>query len=182
MVQHGVSELTQERILLGPGAVYIGDPAAYGELLGATKGGNVFEINRTLRDIRPDGAKGKVKGFRMLESCEAILTVKLLEITEDAVNKAIAGSALANHIITGGEVADGTYLDVVTIVAQLTGTIQSTESNSVICRLMNCLVEGPVTLTLPDKGEAAIELKFHAHFDPADMDTEPWEIEFVPVP
>jgi len=162
---------------MGPGAVYIGaDQAA---LLGATKGGNMLEIIRTFRDIRPDGALGKVKNYRKRENVEAILTVRLYEVQIGNVVYALAGSSNSEGVITGGEIVAATYISEVSIVAEMTGITEAVEYSSVQIALTNCLVEGPFALNLPESGEAVLELKFHAHFDPAALTTEPWEITFV---
>jgi len=177
--QNGITTNSYQRILMGPGAVYIGiDQSA---LLGATKGGNMMEINRVFRDIRPDGALGKTKGYRFLESVEATLTVRLMEVTEANVTYALAGSTLNSHVITGGEIAAASYIDEVSIVAEVKGITAATEASSVAIAMTNCLVEGPLTIDLPDSGDAIIELKFVGHFNPASMTTEPWEITFTPV-
>ncbi len=175
----GISSNTNQRMVLGPGAVYLGAGLA---LLGATKGGNTLEINRVFKDIRPDGAKGKVKGFRLLESSEAILTVKLMEITEATVKYLLSGSSLTSHVITGGEIAAATYISQVSLAAEITGSTPTSEATAVNIVLTNCLVEGPFNLALPGdvSGEAVVEVKFHAHFDPAALTTEPWAITFVP--
>ncbi len=174
----GVNSLTYERIVMGPGAVYINDV-----LLGATKGGNVMEINRVFRDIRPDGALGKVKGFRYLESVECTLTVKLVEITESAIIYALAGSSTASpHIVTGGEIVAGTYITKVSIVAEMKGVTSGTEMNAVEVAISNALVEGPLTVNLPESGEAVVELKFHGHFAATTLHTEPWTLTFTHVP
>ena len=175
-MQHGIATDTYQRIVMGPGAVYIG--ASQAALLGATKGGNVLEINRVIRDLRPDGALGKVKGFRRRESVEAILTVRLFEVTKGNVVYALAGASESESVITGGEIAAATYISEVSIVAEITG-VEASEYASVIVALTNCLVEGPFTLTLPEVGESVLELKFHAHFDPAALTTEPWNITYV---
>jgi hypothetical protein len=179
--KNGIQAKTHERILMGPGAVYIG--VAGTQLLGATSGGNVLEINRTFMDIRPDGARGKTKGYRILKSVEAILTVRLMEVTEQIINYALAGSSLAAHVITGGEIVADTYIDKITIAAEVKGVTPDSEANAVKVELTNCLVEGPLTINLPENDEVKnIELKFHAHFDPSALTTEPWSIAFTPVP
>lgn len=177
--KNGISSSTCERIVMGPGAVYIGTAGT--QLLGATKGGNVMEINRTFRDIRPDGAKGKVKGFRYIESVEATLTVRLIEVTPQNLVYALAGSSLSNKVITGGEIASATYIDKIQIVAEVKGITANTEYNAVAVAITNALAEGPLTINLPEGGNTEIELKFHAHFDPAALTTEPWSITWTHV-
>jgi hypothetical protein len=89
---HGVSSSTPSRILIDAGAVYIGFVTADnpGTLLGATKGGNVFELTRTIRVIEPDGAKGPVKGLRRIESVDAVITANMLELTAENLRRALA--------------------------------------------------------------------------------------------
>ena len=176
VVEHGVSTNTPDRMVFGAGAVYIGsgDPTSPGTLLGATLGGSVFEINRTFRDIRPDGSKGKVKGFRRVEEVEGTLTVKLLEITEANLLMALPGASATAHAITGAEIDDSDYITAVSIVAEVTGFTMTT--NPIIFTLSNCLVEGPLSLGLNNNEEATIELKFTAHFADSDLSTEPWQI------
>lgn len=94
VAKHGVTTNTAHRVLIDAGAVYLGfeDADAPGTLLGATRGGNVFEVTRVTRDVRPDGAKGPVKGFRRIEDVVAKLTVNLLEITAENLRRALAAT------------------------------------------------------------------------------------------
>jgi hypothetical protein len=108
---HGVSSDTPSRLLIDAGAVYIGYVSADnpGTLLGATKGGNVFELTRNLRIIEPDGAKGPVKGLRRLESVDAVITANLLEITAENLRRAIAADSYSSGTtdVTDEAVGDG---------------------------------------------------------------------------
>jgi hypothetical protein len=165
-------------MVIGAGAVYIGTgaPADPGTLLGATKGGNVLEINRTFRDIRPDGSKGKVKGFRRVEEVEATLTVNLIEVTEANLLYMLPGAAASSHVITGAEIDDNDYITAVALVVEHTGCTMT--SDPLIVKLSNCLVEGPLTLNAANNEESTIQVKFVAHFADSDLDTEPWEITY----
>jgi len=176
--KHGVSADTPDRILIDAGAVYTGwtDVDTPGTLLGATKGGNVFEVNRTIRKIEPDGAKGPVKGFRRIEEVVATLTVNLIEITEANLLKALAGSSATGHVITGAEIDDDDYISKVALVGTITGFNGTTKP--IICVLSNVLVDGPFSLALNPKDEAVLKLVFTAHYADSDLDTEPWSIEY----
>lgn len=178
VVKHGVSSDTPDRILIDAGAVYTGwtDVATPGTLLGATRGGNVFELTRTIRRIDPDGAKGPVKGFRRIEEVIATLTVNLMEITEANLLKALAGSSAVANVITGAEIDDADYIDKVAIVGTITGFDGTTAP--IVCVLSNVLVDGPFTLNLNPKDEAVLQLVFTAHYLDSDLDTEPWEITY----
>jgi len=178
--KHGVSADTQDRIIIDAGAVYVDwvDVATGTTLLGATRGGNVFEINRTIRRMDPDGAKGPVKGFRRLEEVAATLTVNLLEITEANLLKALAGSEKSGTEIIGGEIADADYIDKVALVGTVSDPALPGTSKPIICVLKNCLVTGPFSLGMSPKDEAVITLVFEAHYAANDLDTEPWEITY----
>lgn len=178
VAKHGVSSNTPDRMVFGPGAVYIGTgaPADPGTLLGAAEGGSVLEINRTIRDIRPDGSKGKVKGFRSVEDVEVTLTVNLLEITEANLLYMLPGAAASSHVITGDEIDDSDYITAVALVLEHTGFTMT--SDPLIVKLSNCLVEGPLTINANNNEESVVSVKFVAHYADSDLDTEPWELTF----
>jgi len=179
--KHGVSANTPDRILIDSGAVYWKatddwSVASSGTLLGATKGGNAFELNRTIRRMDPDGSKGPVKGFRRIEEVVATLTVNLIEITEANLLMALPGSSATSHVITGAEIDDSDYIANVVIVGTITGFDGT--SAPIICKLKNCLVDGPFTLNLNPKDEAVLQMRFTAHYLDSDLDTEPFEITY----
>ncbi len=176
--KHGVSTDTPDRILIDAGAVYTGwtSVGSPGTLLGATKGGNIFELNRTIRRMDPDGAKGPVKGFRRIEEVVATLTVNLMEITEANLLKALAGSSATDHVLTGAEIDDSDYISKVALVGTITGFDGT--SAPIICVLENVLVDGPLVMNLNPKDEAIIQLKFTAHYLDSDLDSEPWSITY----
>ena len=170
---HGVSANTADRMLLDAGVVYTGytSIASPGTLLGATKDGSVLTIDRKLRDIRPDGSKGPVKGFRRLEECVATLEVNLIEITETNLLTALVGSAAADHVITGAEVDDADFISKVALLVKISGY-----TNPLECVLSNVIVEGPVTIDAKPNDEHPIKLVFKAHYSDSDLSTEPWSV------
>ncbi len=176
--QHGVNSNTYQRVLMGPGKIYTGTSKGNG-CLGATMGGNVLEINRVFRDIRPDGAKGKVKGFRYLESGDYTLTVRMLEVTEWTLYYALAGASVSAHVFTPGDIVEATYISEVAFDLEIKGVTATTEATLVSVVLKNCLVEGPLTINAPEDGPATVELKFTAHYDSSTLSTEPFTITFT---
>jgi hypothetical protein len=94
VVKHGVSTSTADRILIDAGAVYFyfQDANSPGTLLGATKGGNSFEITRTVKRIEPDGGRGPIKGFRRIEEVVAVIKANMLELTAENLRRALAGA------------------------------------------------------------------------------------------
>ncbi|MCE5190917.1 MAG: DUF2460 domain-containing protein [Actinomycetia bacterium] len=80
-LKHGVTSSTASRIVLGPGALYANWQNGTGTLLGATVGGGSFTITRSKYSVKPDGAKGKVKGLDFIGEVSATLTANLVEAT-----------------------------------------------------------------------------------------------------
>jgi hypothetical protein len=178
VVKHGVSSSSPDRLLLDAGVVYVGytSVGSPGTLLGATMGGNIYEVLRTIKDIRPDGSKGPVKGFRRIEDVAATLTVNLIEVTEANLLMALAGSAAASHVITGAEIDDSDYISKVALLVPVSGFDPT--AKPLECVLCNCLVEGPFTLDAKPKSEGVLKLVFKAHFSDSDLTTEPFSITY----
>jgi hypothetical protein len=178
VARHGVSTDTPDRLLIDAGAVYTGwtSVGSPGTLLGATKGGNVFTLDRKIKNIEPDGAKGPVKGFRRIEEVMATLEVNLIEVTEANLLTALPGAAAAGHVITGAEIDDNDYISKVALVGTITGFDGT--AKPIICVLENCLVEGPLSMDMKPKDEAVIKMKFVAHYLASDLNTEPWSITY----
>jgi len=106
----GVTTDSADRLLIDAGAIYINykDADSPGTLLGATRGGNVVEINRTIRDMQPDGSRGKVKGFRRIESVDAKITARMLELTAEGLKRALAGAGYTSGTTEVEDEAVGT--------------------------------------------------------------------------
>ncbi|MBA7587176.1 hypothetical protein ES708_29194 [subsurface metagenome] len=74
--------------------------------MGATRGGNEFNLNREIRDIEVDGVRGSVKGLRRRTVCRPQITCNLIELSLDNLIKAIAGAnqaASAEQIVVEEE-------------------------------------------------------------------------------
>jgi hypothetical protein len=134
----GVSTDTEKNFILDAGVAYAdidleelengGWTTAIADALplGATRGGNVFNPARELRDMEIDGALGPVREMQRRGSSRPTLTLNLLEITPENVKMSLAG-AIVDDIgefkrITGGEVTDASYWRNIAIAATLTET------------------------------------------------------------
>ena len=82
---------TFKRLVIDPGAVYLDYGLVTERILGATRGGNVFEPGVTVRQVVVDGVKGKIKGGQKIDRCEPVLRCNLLEFTVDNLLAAIPG-------------------------------------------------------------------------------------------
>jgi hypothetical protein len=83
------------------------------------------------------------------------------------------GAGASDASITGGLIEAGDYLTSIALLGTCVG-----RTNPVVCILSNPLVVTPFELELASPDEAVLELTFQAHFDPAAMGTEPWEIRY----
>ena len=91
-IKSGLNVNTPDRIFVDAGAVYINYGLSTQRLLGATRGGNEFNLNREIRDIEVDGVRGSVKGLRRRTVCRPQITCNLIELSLENLIKAIAGA------------------------------------------------------------------------------------------
>lgn len=91
-VRSGISSKTPERILIDAGAVYLDYGLGTQRLLGATRGGNEFNLNRVARNIEIDGPKGPVKGLERVTEVGPQITANLIELSIENLIAAIAGA------------------------------------------------------------------------------------------
>ena len=91
-VKTGISSNTPDRIIIDAGAVYLNYGLGSERLLGATRGGNEFNLNRTSRNIEIDGLKGAVKGLKRIVEVNPQITANLLELSVENLIAAIGGA------------------------------------------------------------------------------------------
>ena len=177
--QHGITAGTYTRLIIDSGAVW----KNYGETgqvcLGATRGGNTFNIETEYKEMEADGAKGVVKGSRRITRVTGTLVANFLEISTDILQIALPGSSSTTtgspasyDVITRAlDIALTDYMTNVAIVGEMNG-----ESDPLVLILKNVLADGNLEIAFADNDESVIAVTFTAHFDPASMDAEPWEI------
>lgn len=180
---HGVTVETVKRFLVDAGAIYINYGEASERLIGATRGGNGFVIEQEIRIPEIDGAKGPVKGSRRVISINAKITANILELTAENLLMLLPGAEKTDYpssiakthdkILRDAEIAIGDYYTNVAIVGKISGS-----DNNFIGIIKNVLHDGNFEIGLEDRNEAGITAQFTAHYDAADLDTEPWEIRF----
>lgn len=156
------------------------------KLIGATAGGGSFSAVPTIRRIEVDGVKGATKGFEALDEWVVTMTANVKEITADTLKLALATGSYAgakspssttsnnyNKVTAANNISDADYLTNITWVGTLSGS-----ALPVIIVMKNALCTNGLTLTTADKAEGVIALTFTAHYDPADLDTVPFEIYY----
>lgn len=180
MPKTGITTNTPNRYIVDAGEVRLNyvDGNDPGDLLGATLGGNTFTIESEYRDPRPDGARGKVKGLRTLNDVSIQLMANMFEVTRDTLVKAIPGASSAvdgdHHKITPTiDVNDSDYIDNIALIGTISGS-----DNDIIIILKNVLSDEGIELAFADRDDVVQPITFSAHFDPADIDTVPYEIRY----
>ena len=90
----GATLNTPDRLLLGAGVLYQNfvDYAAWGNCLGATRGGFDWDPGITFRDRQYDGVLGKLEGTRVWMGCAPKLTVRIAEVTVANIQKALGAA------------------------------------------------------------------------------------------
>ena len=177
--QTGITAETPERFIVDSGAVFLGftDFTTTGTLLGATSGGSTFTIEQETIELPVDGAHGPVKGCRRIVGTKATLTVNILEHTLQNLARSLVGSSTApfdvlwDQITRDTQIDDSDYNDNVTLIGELSGN-----SEPIGIQLKNVIIDSNFELSFIDKEEGVLAVTFTAHFDPADLETEPWVI------
>ena len=186
--QHGINSNTYKEFIIDSGKLYINYGEAGEAALGATRGGSTFAINTEYRDMPVDGAKGPVKGGRRITKVEAVMTVNMVELNATLIQKALPGSSVADYPSTPAKTHDKVtralaiaLTDYITNVA-IVGEVSGAASTYFVGILKNAIADGNLEVALVDNDESVLSLQFKAHFDPAAIDTEPWEIRWPVIP
>lgn len=172
----GVTQETPERMLLDAGAIYKNleyDETTgefTGQVLGATSGGNQFEVQIETRQPELDGIKTRIRGMKFVNSHEAQLVVNLKELTAENIKNAIGPADVDAtdenfDIVTGrAHFEDEDYLDNISFVGRLSGN-----QKPVVIMLKNALSANGFSMSTADDGEAVVPITFHAHADFEDI-------------
>lgn len=184
----GVTSTSFDNFLIDAGAVYINYDLADERILGATNGGNSFQIETEIRSMEVDGLRQDAIGQKRIINVSARITVNLIELTAENVSLALAGSTIADYTPAGGtaathdsitrsrNLATFDYIQNIALVGKMQG-----KTDNFVGILYNALSDGGIELGMEDEGEASIELAFTAHVDPDTIlddgtFTEAWDI------
>ena len=177
---HGVSATTYNNLIIDSGAVYTGFTtfSSLGTLIGATRGGNSFVIEQEVREMEADGAHGPVEGSRRVVRVAAKLTCNFLEHSLANLKRSIVASESATFEVDWDAITRDTKIQAADYITDITivGEVSGTTTGAMGIKLDNALADSNFELSFADKEEGVIPVTFTAHFDPADLDTEPWTI------
>lgn len=181
---HGITDETYERFVIDSGEVRMGytDTTDQGTLLGATRGGSTFTIETEYKDMPVDGAKGPVKGGRRITKVNVKLVVNFIEFSTDLLKLALPGSSEVlwpsvtpthDEITRALQIVASNYKSNVVLIGEVSGT-----SEPIIVGLKNALSDGGFEVSAADNEESVMKIQFTGHFDPSDLDSEPWFIRW----
>jgi hypothetical protein len=178
---HGITADTWKRYIFDSGKLYKNfvSMSSPGTCIGATRGGSTFVIETEIRELPVDGARGPVRGGRRIVTSKASLKTTLLEISKDTLLMALPGARAdgtttlsPDHVAIRRaiEIDDGDYLTNVVLVASMAGS----PDHPFGVGIENALCDQGLEMSFVDKEETTLAVTFTAHFNPADLDTEPW--------
>jgi len=186
---NGLTKETVDRFVIDAGAVYLNVGEVDERLLGATRGGNEFTIDQDIKLIEIDGVKGATMGARRIVESNATLKVNLLELTSENIMLAIAGGdatdytdpsiepaptgASHDRIRRTRNISDMDFIKSISVVGKISGSAEN-----IIVTIYNALSDDSFELAFEDREEGALEITFTAHYDPENVEEEPWSIDF----
>jgi len=167
-----------EGMIIDAGAVYKNYGLADEVCIGATAGGNKFEIQTTYLDQGVDGGAGPVAGGRQVLRCVPLITARIVEFTPAMLSLALPGSVATPNgnrtdIARAAEIALSDYAENIALVGEVWGV-----GTPVVCIIQNAITDGPVELALTDGGETVTTMRFAGHYTIDDLKTDPWEIRW----
>lgn len=185
----GITKETLHRFILDAGAVFLNWGEEDQRLLGATRGGSTYAVEQEIKETEIDGARGQVAGTRRVITVTPRLTVNLLEFTAENLQLALAGATAEDATKTGeepGAEGDGTHkkisrtsnrtIPVDDHIKNIAIAAETSGGKEGIFIIKNGLADGNLELAFEDKNESVMETQFTGHFDPENLDEEPWEI------
>lgn len=175
----GYTSATPNNLLIDSGALYKNYGLSNEALIGATSGGNEFDITVKTRDVKCDGVKGNVKGLKQITDVEVNLKTNMLEITEDILKMALFATVDTTSdtdydIVTGKTyIADDDYLENIALVGKLSGS-----QKPVVIILKNALATDGLKFKTEDDKDNVLPVTFTGHIDPLTPTILPYEIRY----
>lgn len=185
-MMNGTNADSPGNLLIGPGIVTKGfnlakynpdDRSTWGEMLGATKGGNTANLDIEWHDVEVDGALGKVKGMRWLTKAEAKLTTNLLEVSKANLLMKLSVFKETNLNERYDKLEhDGTVAPAPTRNVALFGAKVGSKDPLVIV-IENAQASDPVEVPLGNgKDDVVLKTEFEGFLDPGNITKIPFYI------
>lgn len=174
----GYTSTTPDNLLIDAGAIYKNYGLIGEALLGATSGGNEFQVVVKTRDVKVDGLKGAVKGLTRIVSTDVTLKVNMLEVTTETIRLALMAdvdsTGIDYDVITGKtEILLTDYIDNIALVGRISG-----KAKPVVIMLKNALSSDGIKFSNKDSADNILPITFTASIDPTAPTVSPYEIRY----
>lgn len=160
-------------ILLGNGVFAIG-----ATVIGFTRGGGSFAIEREYKEIEADGDLGAVKGRVRKIGSRAKLIMNALELLPANLPKMLPSTEVDTTTIVGHSIFQATDDIVDADYQQVTWTGKTKGGKAVVITLNDAINLEGLDLELADKDEVVAEITYTACYTDGDT-TEPWTVDFT---
>lgn len=175
-VWQGINTETPNRIVLDAGALYRDYGEAGQDLIGATRGGAVFTVEKEDRNIEVDGGgRGPIKNLIRNIMYVARLEAELLEMSFQTFLDLTRGTAVSDGthftVTPSVDIADADFYTNISLVAEVKGS-----GDPIVLKLLDALHKGEWSITTEDQNEGVLPVRFEAHYDPADLSAVPFRI------
>lgn len=175
----GVSPAAEpSTIFLGAGAVYVDYGLVTERLLGATAGGSEFDFGRVIEPLEVDAGQGEVQGMHKKTEMIPMLTINLLELTNQSVQDIIPGAVSTDktsyfEIIENLCMTDDDYETNIAFVGE------DKECNlDIIIIVKNAYVSNSPTLTWEKNTAVVPEVEYKGTFGRNALSVVPYEIRY----
>lgn len=166
-----------KEIVLGEGTF-----AVNGTVIGLTRGGGQFVVERTYKEVAADGDMGPVKDRIRKDRSVPRLTIRALELLASNLpsfypaTNLDTGTANEEKLEGKEEIEATDYQDTVSFVGK------TDTGKAVTITLANAINLNNIDWALIDKDEVVSELIFTGTYLEADRQAEPWDINYVTTP
>lgn len=176
----GVNSTSFNHLMIDAGALYKNYGLANEALIGATSGGNEFDVKPKFYQPKIDGVKSSnVRGLEFLTDVDITLKTNLLELTSDILKMALVGQVdteTSNEydIITSKTIiTDADYIDNIALVGKISGS-----DKPVVIIIKNALNIDGIQAKREDSKDNVMPVTFTAHVDPNNPSMLPYEVHF----
>lgn len=194
MEQTAMRDITNDVVLVDSGAIhYSNADKVIGSLelndfslMGALEGGATFEVDSSYRDLEISGVKGSAKGAVVKDEIQAMISASLKENTLENYLRALPGAYTSDwpdsspsHDLIERQcnLALSDYINYIALVGYLGEDCSvGTSGEPIIFLLKNALNKSTVSISMEDGSEGIIPVEFYGHYDPNNIETEPWAI------
>lgn len=176
-VWQGINTETPNRLVLDAGALWRNYTLTSKTLIGATRGGAVFTVEKEDRRIEVDGgARGPIKNLIRNIMFVGRLEATLIEMSLQTFLDAVRGTAVSDGthftITPSIAIADADFYTDISLVAEMKGA-----TDPMILQLNDALHVGEWSINTEDQNEGGLTVRYEAHYDPTDLSIVPFVVK-----